>query len=62
MGHEYGDGLSSENDYRGQKQTLEMELESLVVPEVDAAADAGELLKRLPDLWEGASLDERHEL
>ena len=55
-------GLFSEDDYRGQKQTLEMELESLVVPEVDAAAEAGDLLKRLPDLWEGASLEERHEL
>ncbi len=33
-----------------------------MVPEVDAAADAGELLKRLPDLWAGATLDERHEL
>ena len=39
-----------------------MDLESLVVPEVDAAAEAGDLLKRLPDLWEGASLEERHEL
>ena len=32
------------------------------MPEVDAAAEAGDLLKRLPDLWAGASLDERHEL
>ena len=62
LGRAYVDGLFSENDYRGQKQTLEMELESLVVPEVDAAAEAGDLLKQLPDLWEAASLDERHEL
>ena len=62
LGRAYVDGLFSEDDYRGQKRTLEMELESLVVPEVDAAADAGELLSRLPDLWAGASLDERHEL
>ncbi len=56
------DGLFSEDDYRGQKRTLDMELESLVVPEVDAAADAGALLKPLPDLWAEASLDERHDL
>ena len=62
LGRAYVDGLFSEDDYRGQKQILEMELESLVIPEVDAAAEAGDLLKRLPDLWEGATLDERHEL
>ena len=39
-----------------------MDLESLEVPEVDAAAAAGELLNQLPDLSSGASLDQRHEL
>ena len=50
LGRAYVDGLFSEDDYRDQKQSLAMELESLVVPEVDAAADAGKLLKRLPEL------------
>ena len=41
---------------------LEMELESLVLPEADAAADAGKLIERLPELWSGASVDERRTL
>jgi len=30
---------------------LELELASLVVPEVDAAEEAGRLIRNLPDLW-----------
>ena len=34
LGRTYVDGLFSDDDYQDQKQTLEMDLESLVVPEV----------------------------
>jgi len=37
---------------------LELELESLVVPEVYAAEDAGKLLQDLPRLWEQSTLSE----
>ena len=49
-------------EYRRQKHVLEVELESLIVPEVDAAAEAGRLITQLPALWNGATLAERHEL
>jgi len=41
---------------------LLMELESLVVPEADASEEAGNLVQRLPELWLGANLQERHKL
>ena len=39
-----------------------MELESLAVPEVDAAAEAGRLVQNLPELWSAATLEERRDL
>ena len=39
-----------------------MELESLVVPEVSAAEEAGKLLLELPRLWEESTEDERRKL
>ena len=39
-----------------------MELESLVLPEADAAVEAGKLISRLPKLWLGANLEERRKL
>ena len=39
-----------------------MQLESLVVPEVDAATEAGRLIHRLPEFWGGATPEERHDL
>jgi len=58
----YVDGFYSDEDYQREKRSLEMELERLVVPEADAAREAGELIMRLPDLWERASLEERRKL
>ncbi|MCH8911913.1 MAG: hypothetical protein IH867_14400 [Chloroflexi bacterium] len=46
----------------GRKKSLEWELESLLIPEVDAANEAGRLLRDLPRLWAGAALQERHQL
>ena len=39
-----------------------MELESLVLPDADAAAEAGKLISQLPNLWSGDHLDERRKL
>ena len=39
-----------------------MELESLVVPQANAAEEAGRLLRDVPKLWNGGNLDERKKL
>jgi len=39
-----------------------VELESLVLPEADAAVTAGKLLENLPRLWEKADLGERRRI
>ena len=41
---------------------MEEKLESLVVPGIYAAKDAGSLLENLPTLWEEATLTERRKL
>ncbi len=56
------DGLFDEIEYQRQKKSLEWELESLLIPEVDAAKEAGRLLAEMPTLWAGATLQERHQL
>ena len=62
LGRAYVDGVYDDDEYRRQKRTLEMELESLVVPEADAAGEAGRLIEKLPELWAGASMEERRKL
>ena len=62
LGRAYVDGVYDDNEYRRQKRLIEAELESLVIPEADAAAEAGRLIERLPDLWAGANLEERRKL
>ncbi|MCH8909823.1 MAG: hypothetical protein IH867_03690 [Chloroflexi bacterium] len=54
------DGLFDEIEYHRQKKSMEWELESLLIPEVDAAKDAGLLLGEMPRLWAGATPQERH--
>jgi site-specific DNA recombinase len=39
-----------------------MQLESLIIPEVDAAKEAGELIHNLPKLWLEANATERTKL
>ena len=56
------DGLFDDIKYHRQKKSLEWALESLLIPEVDAAKEAGRLLADMPRLWEGATLKERHQL
>ena len=55
-------GLFDEIEYHRQKKSLEWELESLLIPEVDAAKEAGRLLADMPRLWAGATVQERHQL
>ena len=62
LGTAFVDGVYEENDYRRQKRQLELELESLVVPQADAAEEAGKLIERLPELWEEATPQERRKL
>ena len=62
LGKAYVDGLYPDEDYRREKRALEEKLATLVVPGVDAAKEAGELLESLPSLWEEANLSERRKL
>ena len=58
----YVDGVYDDQEYKRQKPALERELESLTLPEVDAAADAGRLVEKPPDLWRAANVGERRNL
>jgi len=60
MARTYIDGLMDEAEYYRQKRLLE--LESLVIPEVQAAEEAGKLLLDMPRLWALANETERRQL
>jgi len=62
LGRPYVDGFYSDEDYKHEKRSLEMQLETLTLPEADAAREAGELIMDLPQLWGKASLEERRKL
>ena len=62
LGKAYVDGVYDDDEYVPHKRLAELELESLIVPEADMASEAGRLIKRLPDLWSAANLDERSKL
>ena len=62
LGKAFVDNLFDDVEYHRQKKSLEWELESLLIPEVDAAKEAGRLLADMPRLWAGATLQERHHL
>jgi len=62
LGKAYVDNLVSENDYEMEKRVLEARLESLVVPEVEAAFDAASLIENLKALWEKATAEERRKI
>jgi site-specific DNA recombinase len=62
MAKAYIDGLFPDEEYNRQRRLLEMELESLVLPGVDAAEEAGNLLLNLKELWKSANLEERRQL
>lgn len=62
MAKAYIDGLFPDQEYHRQKKLLEMELESLVVPQANAAEEAGKLILDLPRLWAEANLEEKRKL
>jgi site-specific DNA recombinase len=62
MARTYLDGLFPDEEYHRQKRLLEMELDSLLIPEANAAEEAGKLIRDLPNLWEKANQCERRKL
>ncbi len=62
LGKAFVDGVYDEADYQRQRRLLELQMESLVVPEADAAEEAGNLIQQLPALWNGATVGERRQL
>ena len=62
MAKAYVDNLFPDEEYHRQKRLLEMELESLAVPQANAAEEAGKLIQDLPKLWTEANLAERRKL
>ncbi len=62
LGQAFVDGLYDEIEYHRQKKSMEWELESLLIPEIDVAKEAGRLLQDIPSLWAGLMLQERHQL
>jgi site-specific DNA recombinase len=62
MARVYVDNLFPDEEYNRQKRLLEMELESLTVPQANAAEEAGKLLMDLPRLWAGATPEEGRKL
>ena len=62
MAKAYVDNLFPDDEYHRQKRLLEMELESLVVPQANSAEEAGKLIQELPKLWAEANLEERRKI
>ncbi len=62
LGRSYIDGVIDDGEYNVQRKLLQDVLDSLVVPEEDAAVRAGEFLEGLGMVWDKAILEERHKL
>jgi len=62
LGVTYRDLLIPEVEYQAKKRQYEAELESLIVPAVNAAEEAGRLIQDLPRLWAKANMTERRRL
>jgi len=58
----YVDGIMDDGEYNLQRKLLQDALDSLVIPQADAAINAGELLESLGLIWEKATLEEKHRL
>ncbi len=58
----YVDGLVDDGEYDLQRRTLQDALAVLVMPETDAALDAGQILETLGLVWGTATVEERHRL
>jgi len=62
LGRAYVEGLYEDGDYRAEKNRLELDLDSLTIPQVSAAEDAGKLVMEPPRLWREANMEERRKL
>ncbi len=62
MARAYIDGLIPEDEYVRQKKLLEMASESLIIPDCNAAEEAGKLILDLRRLWAEASPSEQRRL
>ncbi len=62
MAKAYIDGVFPDGEYHRQKRLLEMELESLVIPQANAVEEAGKLITDLPRLWSEANFEEKRKL
>jgi site-specific DNA recombinase len=62
MAKAYIYGVFPDIEYNRQKKLLEMALGLLVVPEADAAEEAGKLTKDLPRLWVKANEEDKRKL
>jgi len=62
LGKAYVDGIMDDSEYNMQRKLLQDTLDSLVIPEAEAAINAGELLESLGLIWEKATLEEKHRL
>ena len=62
LGKTFIDGLIEEGEYNVQRTLLQNVLNSMIIPEANAALKAGEQLENLGALWEVATLEEKHTL
>jgi len=53
----YREGDLPRDQYTERKRSLETELATLIIPDVDAAREAGRLLEELPTLWSVCVID-----
>ena len=62
MAKAYVDSVFPDEEYHRQKQLLEMELESLAIPEANTAGETGKSILNLPRLWNEANPEEKRKL
>lgn len=58
----YVDGLVEEGEYNLQCKLLQDNLDTLVIPGMDAITKAGELIENLGNIWRDSTLGEKHKL
>jgi len=55
-------GLSKKENIPIPRKLLQDNIDTLVIPEIDAAIKAGELIENLSNIWQGATAEEKHKL
>ena len=62
LGLTFADGVITEKQYTQERDVIQRELATLVIPEGVAVLDAGLYLETLRDLWDEATLEEQKEI